>query len=82
MRTTLTLDDDLAEALERLQKARDVSFKSAVNEALRRGLSEMSAPKKDQAPFQTTSVSLGRARFANIDNIADILAVAETESFK
>ena len=81
MRTTLTLDADVAEALESLQKARNVSFKRAVNDALRRGLSEMAATKKTRTPFQTSSVSLGRARFANIDNIADVIAVAETESF-
>jgi Ribbon-helix-helix protein, copG family len=38
MRTTLTLDDDVAAALERLRKSRDASLKDLVNEALRRGL--------------------------------------------
>jgi hypothetical protein len=38
MRTTLTLDDDLAEVLERESEARGVSFKVMVNTTLRRGL--------------------------------------------
>jgi hypothetical protein len=38
MRTTLTLDDDVAAVLERLRKSRDANLKDLVNEALRRGL--------------------------------------------
>jgi ribbon-helix-helix CopG family protein len=41
MRTTLTLDDDVAAILERLRKSRDASLKDLVNEALRRGLKDM-----------------------------------------
>jgi hypothetical protein len=37
MRTTLTLDDDVAVALERLRRAGDASLKDIVNDALRRG---------------------------------------------
>ncbi len=38
MRTTLTLDDDLADALKQRAKLLDVPFKQVVNDALRRGL--------------------------------------------
>lgn len=38
MRTTVTLDDDLAARLRKLAAERGVSFKSALNEALRSGL--------------------------------------------
>src|SRR5262245_39488776 len=44
MRTTLTLDDDIAAILERLRKSRDASLKDLVNEALRRGLKDMTEP--------------------------------------
>ena len=39
MRTTLTLDDDLADALKQQAKLLDVPFKQVVNDTLRRGLS-------------------------------------------
>ena len=39
MRTTLTLEDDLARRLRELARSRGISFKEAVNETLRRGLS-------------------------------------------
>ena len=82
MRTTLTIDEDVAAILERLRRARDVSLKDLVNEALRRGLKEMSARPKKSALFQTRAVDLGRPRLADVDNISDALAFAEGEAFK
>lgn len=38
MRTTLTLDRDVAEAIEREMRRRDASLKSVVNDGLRLGL--------------------------------------------
>ena len=82
MRTTLTLDDDVAAALERLRRARDASLKDIVNDALRRGLSDLTARPKRREPFQTQVVALGRLRLASIDNVSESLAVAEGEAFK
>ena len=53
MRTTLTLDDDVAVQVERLRRERDASLKDVVNEALRRGLSEMNAKPKRRKRFRT-----------------------------
>jgi hypothetical protein len=82
MRTTLTLDDDVAAVLRRLQKSRDASLKGLINEALRRGLKDMSAKPKRRAPLRTRSVALGRVRLAAIDNVAEALAIAEGEAFR
>lgn len=82
MRTTLTLDDDVAAALERLRRARDGNFKDLVNEALRRGLKEIAKPSPRGAPFVTRRVELGPVRLASIDNVAEVLAIAEGEAFK
>jgi hypothetical protein len=81
MRTTLTIDEDVAVALERVRRQRGARFKDLVNEALRRGLREMVAQPKKREFFQTRSVSLGRVRIGGIDNIAEALAIAEGESF-
>ena len=43
MRTTLTLDDDLAESLRELARLHDLPFKKVVNDTLRRGLSPATA---------------------------------------
>jgi hypothetical protein len=82
MRTTLTIDDDVAASLERLRKARDGSLKDLVNEALRRGIKEMSARAKPRERFRTRAVDLGRVKIGSLDDISEALAVAEGETFK
>jgi len=82
MRTTLSLDEDVAAMLERLRKTRDENFKDLVNEALRRGLRQMAARPRRRTPFRTRTVSLGRCKLGGIDNISEVLATAEDESFK
>jgi hypothetical protein len=81
MRTTLTIDDDVAVQLERLRRSRDVSLKDLVNEALRRGLRDMGSRPKKGKPFRTQTFNMGRC-LVNIDNVAEAIAHAEGEWFK
>jgi Arc/MetJ family transcription regulator len=82
MRTTLTIDDDVAAMLEQLRKKRGTGLKDLVNEALRRGLRELETRPKPRAPYQTRSADLGRVRIASIDNVGEVLAIAEGEDFR
>ena len=82
MRTTLTLDDDVAATLERLRRSRRVSLKQLVNEALRRGLDDMGRRRRSREQVRTRAVALGRVRIASIDNIGEALAIVQGESFK
>ncbi|MEW6300434.1 MAG: CopG family transcriptional regulator [Thermodesulfobacteriota bacterium] len=82
MRTTLTLDDDVAALLERLRRARGASLKDLVNEALREGLRRMTAPPRKRVPFHTESMDLGHCLLGNVDNVAEVLAMAEGEAFR
>jgi hypothetical protein len=82
MRTTLSLEKDVAIALERLRKARKASLKDVVNEALRRGLGQMASPPPSRRPSRTRAVSLGRCLVGNVDNVSEVLAIAERESFR
>jgi hypothetical protein len=82
MRTTLTLDDDVAATLERLRRNRGIGLKQLINDALRRGLKEMSRRAGRREPVRTQAVALGRLRISSIDNIAEALAIVEGESFK
>ena len=72
----------MAAALERVRRQRDASLKELVNEALRRGLKDMSSRPKRREPVRTRSVALGRLRIVGIDNIAEALTVAEGETCK
>ena len=82
MRTTLTIDDDVAAELEQLRRSRDASLKDLVNDALRRGLRDMTSPPKKPKPFRTRSMDLGRCLIGSLDNIAEVLAIAEGEDFR
>jgi hypothetical protein len=81
MRTTLTIDDDVAASLERLRKTRRASLKDLINEALRRGIRDMTARPKPREPFRTRTVDLGEV-LVPVDNVGEALAIAEGESFK
>jgi len=77
----LTIDDDIAAELDRLRRVRDASLRDVVNDALRRGLREMTTRPKKRAPFRTRSFNMGEPRIP-IDNVAEALAYAEGEDFK
>jgi hypothetical protein len=55
MRTTVTLDPDSHAAIRRLMRERQLTFKQAVNEAIRQGLT--ARPEGDS--FRTPSFSMG-----------------------
>jgi len=77
MRTTLTLDDDVAALLERVRKNRKTGLKETVNEALREGLRQMAAPPKQREPYRTPSTNLGPSLIGSLDNIGQALEIAE-----
>ncbi len=81
MRTTLTLESDVATQLKRLCQERQVAMKDLVNQALREGLRQIETPAPIP-PFQTDSVSVGRCIIGNLDDIAEVLERADGESFK
>ena len=78
----MTLEDNVAAALERLRRTRNASLKGLINEALRRGLKDMSNRTKRRERLRTRSVALGQLRIAGVDNIGEALAVAEGEAHK
>ncbi len=75
MRTTLTLDQDVAVQIERLRKSRNLALKDIVNEALRRGLKEMTAKPKKRVPFRT-GVHDGKLL---VENVKEALAILDEE---
>lgn len=81
MRTTLTLDDDVAALLNRIVKARKSSLKDVVNDGLRRGLSQIDSRPRSKR-YSTPTVKLGRCLVGALDDVAETLAVAEGESFQ
>jgi len=59
MRTTITLDEDVAAQLRRLMRERDITFKSAVNSTLRTGLGTTSEAQEYQVPTYAMGIRPG-----------------------
>jgi hypothetical protein len=82
MRTTLTLDDDVAAILRREQARTKKPFKQLVNDALRSGLTTARKPGRPGTPFRTEVVDLGPCLIGSLDDIAAVLALAEGEAYR
>ena len=82
MRTTLTLDDDVAALLTRIQEERKLTLKETINSALRKGLIEMEKPDVPRKPFHTRVFDTGECALPNLDNIEEVLCWLEGEDHK
>lgn len=76
MRTTVTLEDDVARRLAELAREQKTSFKNALNETLRRGLEEVQR-RTERRTFRTKAEKMGTFAHLNYDNIGDLLELAE-----
>ena len=74
MRTTLTIDDDVAFRLKKAQeKEPGKSFKELVNEVLRQGLAAQTSSERKRKPFKVEPFDLGLREDLNFDNIEELL---------
>jgi hypothetical protein len=76
MRTTVTLEEDVAAALEREMRTTGKSFKRALNDALRQGLARR-RQATELAPFVVRARSLGLVPGLDYSNVGELLEVAE-----
>jgi hypothetical protein len=78
VRTTLTLDDDVAVRLEELRQKTGASLKEVVNRTLRAGLDELeTGPAKRRKPFRTRPMPLGRCLVPSLDDVSAVIEYAE-----
>jgi hypothetical protein len=75
MRTTLTLDPDVADRLRALARERGLPFKQVVNSVLRRGLHDGPSP----APFQVEARPLGLRPGIDLDRALELAARLEDD---
>jgi hypothetical protein len=79
MRTTLTLEDDVAARLRAAVRKHRRPFKALVNEALRSGLDALDRPRPAPPTFRTTGFDLGPSLIGSLDNVEEVLSRAEGE---
>jgi len=77
MRTTITLADDVAAAVDELRRREGIGVSEALNRIARAGL----APRRAQSPFRQRVSSMGRLRI-DVSNVAEALEVAEGPEYK
>jgi hypothetical protein len=82
MRTTLTLDDDVAALLDAVQRERKATFKEVVNTALRQGLADMQHQPERRKRFRTKTLNLGKCLLPDLTDISEVLAIAEGDDYK
>jgi hypothetical protein len=81
MRTTLTLEKDVAARLEQLVRRRKRPLKAIVNEALRAGLAIIDTPPAARA-FRTTGFDLGPSLVGSLDDVEGVLSRVEGEAHR
>jgi hypothetical protein len=79
VRTTLTLDDDVAAKLKAEMRKTGKPMKVVVNESLRRGLVK---PRPAGVPFEVEARPLGRHPGVNYDSFVALLEEAEGPAHK
>jgi hypothetical protein len=80
MRTTVTIEDDLAIAIEELRKREGLSFKNALNQLIRLGVQAKSAPPKTK-PYRTPTRALGLKPGIDPTRLNTLVEELETDSF-
>ena len=80
VRTTLTIDDDLAGLLKQRARELGVPFKEAVNRAIRAGLGEAVAARRGPAP-KTIPHSFGFRPGIDLDKLGQLADELEAEGF-
>jgi len=81
MRTTLTLDPDVAAKAKQGAAKLRKPFKEIINAALRVGLNEILNPAPAR-PYRTKARPLGLRPGLSYDNVGELLVRAEGEDFR
>jgi hypothetical protein len=74
MRTTVTLDPDTEQIIRRRMRERGMSFKEALNDAIRSGVRD----RADRESFRTATASMGESR-VNLDRALQLAGELEDD---
>jgi hypothetical protein len=78
MRTTLTLDRDVAERVKSVTRKSGRPLKQIINEALRVGLDQLTQPTAAK-PYRTKSRNMGLREGFQLDNVQELLSQIDGE---
>lgn len=75
MRTTITLEPDVEALVKRSMRERGLSFKAAINEAIRAGLTAGGGRPR----FRTRTYAMGQAQGVDLDKALQLASELEDE---
>lgn len=81
MRTTLTIDEDVAAKAKEAIRVTGMPFKSLINRALRIGIDQVISPPKTR-PYHTKGTPMGLHKGLSYDKVADLLSLSEAEDHR
>ena len=81
MRTTLTIDDDLAGILQNKARQQGHSFKEVVNDLLRVGIASSGGSALDRKPIKVVTKPLGLKPGYNPDKLNQLMDELEADEF-
>jgi hypothetical protein len=77
MRTTVTLDPDVQALLKKVMREREISFKEALNSAVRSGLA--AGKRSPRKPYRMKTYKMGLRSGINLDKANQLAADLEDE---
>jgi plasmid stability protein len=81
MRTTLTLEDDVAAAIEHRRREHNHSLKQEVNELIRVGLQHVDEPQPEAPPFRVEPLDVG-GLLIDIDDMSAVQEIFDLEDWQ
>jgi hypothetical protein len=81
VRTTLTLDDDVASLLQKEIRRTGLPMKQAVNNLLRSGLQQAAAPPKPK-PFKIKTRALGLPKEWTSGSVSELIEMLEGPGYR
>ena len=82
MRTTFTIDDDVAAKVDEVRASRGLTFADVVDEALRLGIEKTSRQARESGTYRTPSTPLGEIRPPDLDDLSAALADSDGDALR
>lgn len=82
MRTTVVIDDDVLTEIETTAKKENRSRRDVLNEVLRVGVQARTNLRGPVSAYTTPSRDVGRCLLPSLDDVSDVLAVAEGDGLR
>jgi hypothetical protein len=80
MRTTLTLDEDVAAVISRRRAERGTGLREEINDLLRAGIAALSLPRKEAGDdYELPTFDPGRALISDLRALKDLLDEEDLE---